>query len=367
MQDSSPRPASTKRSTGGATAKEAPKTLAQQGAAAQFPTPNPGPDPAPVAPHATTSTGREQRSGLASVATEPMVALTVRGWMRLARARYLLLTVAPVLVAAAWLWSQGRHITFGLLTLTVLSAALAQTGAQLLAVGMNGARNQRTAQTIVPSMLTRVAVVVLAVSACLGLPLVAAGGTPVLLVGGAALLVAVGYAATPFIYRRLPLGEVVVGLVSGPGLVALIILAQRQPVTPFVLALGAGLGLFAAAVVEAANLRTLAAGARAERYSLARLLGLRGGRLLYLATVAAAYLVVLIAALWRGAPHGALAVLFSLPVAVLPLTGALRGHAAALVPVVTGTLRAYVYFAFWVIIGLLLGAIYLHLLRIAGS
>jgi len=55
-------------------------------------------------------------------------------------------------------------------------------------------------------------------------------------------------------------------------------------------------------------------------------------------------------------------------VAILPLTGVLRARAAAtLAPVVRGTLRAYLLFAFWLIIGLLLGALYLILLKLAGA
>jgi hypothetical protein len=55
-------------------------------------------------------------------------------------------------------------------------------------------------------------------------------------------------------------------------------------------------------------------------------------------------------------------------VAILPFTGALRAsNAATLRPVVRQMLRAYVAFAFWLAIGLLLGWLYLRLLKVIGA
>lgn len=315
---------------------------------------------------------------------------TSASWLHAARAPYLVLSLAPVLVTAALLWARHAPLSPGLLVLTALAAVLAQAGAHLLDTSLDTVRAQHraaggggalsTAQRrdppftmgMDPLVLLRIAVALLLVGACLGVPLALAGGVPVLLLGAAGLLVAFLYSATDYALKRLPLGELAVGLAFGPGLVTLTTLAQGQPVTPFALALGVGLGLVAAALVEAANLRAMAPGAHAEsgeeRRTLMRLLGpVRGGEL-YFATVAAAYVVIMIAAIWHGAPHGALAVLFSLPVAILPMTGALRARAAAtLTLVVRGTLRTYLYFAFWLTIGLLLGALYLHLLKLAGA
>jgi 1,4-dihydroxy-2-naphthoate octaprenyltransferase len=367
MQDGSPRPAS----------KETPTTrAARPGAKVAARIPEPRGTPAPNMPDMPETLDELDdldapgvgRADAPATDSAPTTDQPLRAWRRLAGAPYLILSVAPVLVAAAWMWSRGARLAFGPLILTAAGAALVQAGAHLLDASVEAERGKRTAQGIAPGIVLRAAIVLLVLGAMLGVPLVAAGGTSVLLLGGAALLAAVGYSTTPYALKRLPLGDLVVALACGPGVVALTVLAQRQPVTPFALALGVGLGLCAAALVEAANLRALVAGVGKDGHMLARLLGLRGGRLLYLATLAAAYLVVLVAAAWQGAPHGALAVLFSLPVAILPLTGVLRARAAAtLTPVVTSTLRAYVYFAFWLIIGLLLGALYLHLLRLTGS
>jgi hypothetical protein len=57
-----------------------------------------------------------------------------------------------------------------------------------------------------------------------------------------------------------------------------------------------------------------------------------------------------------------------LPVSVLPLTGALRAQGAtALTSVIPATLRAYIYFAFWLLLGLMLGSLYLRLLSVLGA
>jgi 1,4-dihydroxy-2-naphthoate octaprenyltransferase len=139
-------------------------------------------------------------------------------------------------------------------------------------------------------------------------------------------------------------------------------------VTPFGWALSAGLGLFALAVLESANIRAISPEERDGRLTLVRLLGQRHSRIFYACCLAGAYGVVVVAAALDGAPHGALAVLFSLPVAVVPLTGVLRAHnAETLAPAVRGMHRAYAAFAFWLIIGLLLGGLYLHLLSLLGA
>lgn len=313
----------------------------------------------------------------------------VLAWARIAHAPYLVLSVAPVVVVAALLWAQDVAISLGLLILTACAAALIQAGAHTLDAYLDYVRAQRLIATapnesvaqhaslhiarllqagIYPLDALRAAAVLLVLGACLGIPLALAGGVPVLLLGAGGVLVAFLYSATSYALKRLPLGELAVALALGPGMVAVTALAQGQPITPFILALGAGLGLFAGALVMAANLRALTPEMRDGRRTLVRLVGRARGRRLYLATLVAAYAVVVVAALWQGAPHGALAVLFSLPVAILPLTGALRARVAAtLTPVVRGTLRAYAYFAFWLTIGLLLGGLYLHLLRLAGA
>ena len=310
-------------------------------------------------------------------------------WLRVARAPLLMCSVAPVLVTGALLWAQGAPVSPSILGLTLLAVAFAQAGAQVLDVYLEHIRglsvmnvdpNSSVARMpnrppgilvregIYPLDALRVAVALLVAGAGLGVPLALAGGVPVLLLGSAGLAVAFLYSATSFALKRLPLGEPVVFLALGPGIVALTALAQRRPVTPLALALGAALGLFAMALVEAANLRALAPEVRSGRKTLVRLLGRGGGRRLFVGCLLGAYALALVAALPPRAPHGALAVLFSLPIAVLPLTGGLRARSAPTLDlVVAGAVRAYGFFAFWLVVGLLLGGLFLRLMSLLGA
>jgi 1,4-dihydroxy-2-naphthoate octaprenyltransferase len=187
------------------------------------------------------------------------------------------------------------------------------------------------------------------------------------LLGLAGLAIAFLYSATNVGLKRQPLGELAVLLALGPCLFTLAVLSQHAALTGFGVALGIALGLFALAALEAANLRALTPEERDGRMTVIRLLGERGGRLLFVACLAAAYLLVLIAGAADGAPHGVYAVLFSLPVLVVPATGIWRArNADTLTPAVRGMLRAYFFFAFWLVLGLLIGALYLRLLGVLG-
>ena len=120
--------------------------------------------------------------------------------------------------------------------------------------------------------------------------------------------------------------------------------------------------------MEAVDLRALAPEARDGRLTLVRVLGPRGGRRLFAACLLGAYALLVAAAVPRDAPHGALAALFSLPAASVPLTGGLRARTAATLDlVIASTLRAYGLFVLWLIAGLVLGALYLRLLRLTGG
>lgn len=310
-------------------------------------------------------------------------------WLPLCRPATLVCVEAPLLVTVCWLWARGTTFAWFTLVVTALAVALVLVGTHVLKAYLDYAHDQRRLATpgnvaaarshpllttslrdagIYPLDALRVAAVLLALGAVLGALLGVGGGTPVFVLGASGLLVALLYAASAYAPALVALGEIAVCLTLGPGIVAFTLLAQREPVTSFALWVGLALGLFAAALLESAHLLAITPEQSDHRLTLVRGLGRWPGRLLFVVTLVAAYLAVIVPALLRGAPHGALAVLFSLPVAILPFTGALRAsNAATLRPVVRQMLRAYVAFAFWLAIGLLLGWLYLRLLKVIGA
>lgn len=296
----------------------------------------------------------------------------------------LLCSVGPAVVAVALLWSQGATISLALVALTLLAVALVHLGANVLDAYLEHVRGQNPSRStarasvrlvspllaagIYPLDALRLAALLLAVGAGLGVPLALTGGWPALLLGMGGLIAAVLYSATSYALKRHPIGEAAIFLALGPAVFALAVLAQRQPMTPLRWLVGAGLGLFATAVVAASNLRALSPEIRDGRATLVRLLGRQRARYLFAGTLLGAYALIVLAALPSGAPHGALAVLLSLPVAVVPLTGGLRArNASTLSLVIRGTLQAYAFFLGWLVLGLLLGGIFLRLAALLNA
>lgn len=317
------------------------------------------------------------------------VARQAARWARVLRPPLLVCALAPVLVTAAQIWARGEPLALATLLLTAAAVALVLAGAGLLDAYLEHVRIEHlyeldpassTARAashplsdlvgsgIPPVEALRAAVALLLVGGALGLPLaLLGGGWPLLVLGLAGLAVAFFYSATSFALKRLPLGELAVLLALGPGLVAFTTFAQRAAMTPERWLLGVALGFFAAAIAEAGNLRALAPEIRDGRATLARLLGRGRARLLVAGCLAGAYIMLLAVALAPSGPHGALAALLAAPVAAVPLTGALRARGApAMEMVVTQTLRAYAFFAAWLVLGLLLGGLYLHVISAIG-
>lgn len=305
-------------------------------------------------------------------------------WAAVFRLPALLCSVGPGVVAAALLWSQGARLDFGVLALTLLAIALVHLGANGLDAYLEHVRSQRPASSTVgaaplsmspvlaagiyPLDVLRVAVLLFVVGGGLGIPLALAGGWPVALLGIGGLTAAALYSATSYALKRHPAGEAAVFLALGPGVFALTVLVQHQPMTPLRWLVGAGLGLFAMALLAASNLRALSPEIRDGRATLVRLLGKRQAPYFFVGALLGAYALMVVAAIPRGAPHAALAVLLSLPVAAVPLTGGLRSrNAATLALVVRGTLQAYAYFLGWLVLGLLLGGIFLRLTALLNA
>jgi 1,4-dihydroxy-2-naphthoate octaprenyltransferase len=309
-------------------------------------------------------------------------------WMHIARAPVLLCSLAPVAISATLLWTRGVRISVPLLASTLGAAVLVQAGANVLDAYLDHLRTQHMVRIdpssstvrrfsrslsalleadIYPRDAFRVAALLFGCGALCGIPLLIAGGWPVVILGAVGALVAVLYSSTSFALKRLPLGELVVFLGLGPGLIALTLFVQHQTASAQEVSIGIGLGLFALALVEAANLRAVSPEIRDGRLTVVRLLGPWRGRLFYAVCLIGAYLVVVGVALLPNMAHSAVLVLCSLPMTVVPLTGALRAKgAAALSRVVQYTVRAYAYFAFWLIVGLVVGTLALKVLAHFG-
>ncbi|HEX9057291.1 MAG TPA: prenyltransferase [Ktedonobacterales bacterium] len=329
------------------------------------------------------------RVSLRASADQPSSLSQIKAWARVGRLPTLACAVGPALVTGAWLWAQGLSVRPATLLVTAVAMGLTLGGANVMDAYLDHVRAEarmraKPATTpdqkaphswsalldagIYPLDALRIAIALFVAGAALGLSLAVYAGWPGLLLGGAGMLTAFLYSATNYALKRQPLGEVAVLLGLGPGIVAFTLLVQGRPLTQPALLLGLGLGFLATALLEAANLRAISPEIRDGRRTSIRLLGLRHGRWVFAACFISAYALAISALLSNDAPHGGLALLLSLPVAVLPLSGGLRArNAATLRLVVGGTQRTYAIFTLWLVIGLLMSGYFIRLMPLLGQ
>lgn len=294
-------------------------------------------------------------------------------WMRLVRPAALLLVVVPALTALALLWLRGVRIMAVPALAGIFSLTLVQAGASLLDVYLEYARRARlpvsdrhdqlTARSLLasshmqPLNVLRMSIALLAIGALVGIPLVVSGGLPVVLLGVVGLVIAFLFSATAFALKRFSLADLLIGLALGPGIVAGMMLAQRHAPMPRDLLLAGALGLLAMLPAEGAHLRDAQQDKLLGRRTLVTMLGDGVGRALYILCLVAALALLALAALPRGAPHGALLGFFALPAFSIPLSGVLRAKPGrAREQIVPQEVRAYAIFSFWLLLGLAINA-----------
>lgn len=298
-------------------------------------------------------------------------------WIRLMRPASLLLVLTPALTALALLWLRGARILPLPAVAGVVSLVLLQAGASLLDVYLEYARrvylpepdrrDQLTARALLarsrvhPMNVLRMSILLMAVGALAGIPLVTSGGWPVALLGIVGIAIAFLFSATSFALKRYSLSDIIIGLALGPGIVTGMMLAQRHTPTGRDLLFAGVLGFLAMLPAEGAHLRDAGQDTLLGRRTLVTMLGDGVGRAIYIFCLVAGLALLTAAALPKGAPHGALLAYFALPAFSVPVSGALLagpGHARQ--QVVLQELRAYAIFAFWLLLGLAINAVLLR-------
>ena len=162
-------------------------------------------------------------------------------------------------------------------------------------------------------------VVAFGVAAAAGLYLATVAGPIVLALGAASLLAALGYTSGPAPYGYRGLGEVFVfvffGLVATVG--TRFVFDESAPGRAWIC--GVVMGLLAAAILIANNVRDIETDRDAGKRTLAVIIGRRASRWLYAATVVGAFLVIAVATPLGGLPAGALLAVAAAPLAATPI------------------------------------------------
>jgi 1,4-dihydroxy-2-naphthoate octaprenyltransferase len=281
------------------------------------------------------------------------------------------LSVAPVVLGAvtAWLETLGDHVAFHpfrLLFLIVVVLAV-HGGANLLNEsydvlrGTDGPQALGSSKIIQRGLLPaigvrRAAFVLFGLGALVLLMLtLTTHAWGVLVLGGAVLILAYFYSATRYALAYFPFSEVIIGFVMGPAAVLSSVQLQGAALSSLSITFSLALGVLAAALILANNLRDLETDRAANKRTLVTYLGAQMGRALYLALVLLPYLLIALVAFPPGSPHAALLVLLTIPGLFVVITGALRAETPAASNLVVGqTLRLHLRFSIALLLGLLL-------------
>jgi hypothetical protein len=307
-------------------------------------------------------------------------------WARAVRVGTSIWAIGPVAVAGALAWAGSGHTpkidrlaALAIGALAVLwGVNLLRGAARDLSAGVVAGTTLRTSDTARAGLglLFFGLLVGIASAHWLG-----GGGVALGIIG---LALAVGYGLLPSIAAAIPAEELVPAALAGPLLTVLVLMAQpvihqttipghgkvpAQVITSTTnalsgsgVAVGCGLGLLLLVWLLASR---LAAEPSTGGYSTISITGKGGMRAAMLASLALAYVSVILAGVRHGAPHATAAVLLSLPAAVGPLTGIVVASGRGAMGVLAAqALRLAWWFCGCLVGGLMLAVVYSHVLMI---
>ena len=288
----------------------------------------------------------------------------MNAWVLAARPATLPAGVAAVVVGSALAGADGVF-AWGLFLVTMFAAIAIQIGVNFandLADAQKGADTETrigptravAAGLLTPGQMKRGIVVMFGLAAFAGLSLIWAAGWVILAIGVVSIIAALGYTNGPVPYGYYGLGEVFVfvffGLVATVG--TRYVYDRTAPGDAWWSAVA--MGLLAAAILVANNVRDIDTDRTAGKRTLAVILGRTAARWLYAAMVAGAYATVAGAVATRVLPAWVLLTFISLPLAVTPMRTIFTETAGPpLIAVLKATARLQLVFAALLAVGVL--------------
>jgi 1,4-dihydroxy-2-naphthoate polyprenyltransferase len=281
---------------------------------------------------------------------------TVRGtggvgpWLLAARPATIWASVTPVVVASALAAADDAFrvdIFFAVLAVAVL-LQVAVNFANDLEDAVRGVDTEHrtgppraVASGLIAPRWMRIGIgFVIAAAAMCGLYVALVTGPEMLLIGLAAVLAALGYSGGPRPYASLGLGELAVFAFFGPVVTVGSRYAFDRSAPRDAWVASVVMGLLAAAILVANNLRDIPTDEAAGKRTLAVRIGDAATRRLYVVLVALAFAVLLLGASARWLPPWSLLGLIAVPFAVTVARPVTSGATAAgLVPALVGTSR----------------------------
>jgi 1,4-dihydroxy-2-naphthoate octaprenyltransferase len=286
----------------------------------------------------------------------------LRPWLLAARLPTLWASAAPVAVGAGLAWGEGVFRLDALLV-SLAAALLIQIGANYANDASDARRGADGPARIGPTRAVAAGLIdaramwagvlgVFALASAGGVYLAVISGWPVLALGAAGLVAAVTYTGGPRPYGYRGLGEVAVflffGLAATVG--ARYVHDAAAPAAAWLLAVP--MGLTVTAILVANNIRDVDTDRAAGKRTLAVLLGRGGGRGLYTALLAGAFLALALEGALGAVPRLCLLGLIAAPAAV-PVTIAMWREAEGppLIRALRATARLHALFGVLIALG----------------
>ena len=287
-----------------------------------------------------------------------------QSWRMAARPKTLPAAVGPVLVGAALAYADGRF--------AFLPAFGALLGALLIQIGSNfandysdffkgadtherlGPTRATAAGLLTPGEMRGGMIVVFGLAALIGLYLIYAGGWPILALGAASILAALAYTGGPFPFGYYGLGDLFCFIFFGLGAVGGTYFVQTRTLTTDVWLAAVPVGTLITAILVVNNLRDIETDRKANKHTMAVILGRSGARAEYLLLVVIAYLIPLWLWLGRGHPFWVMLPWLSLLLAVPLVRSVFTLEGRPLNPVLAGTARLSLVFSLLLALGFVL-------------
>jgi 1,4-dihydroxy-2-naphthoate octaprenyltransferase len=282
-------------------------------------------------------------------------------WVAGARPRTLPASVIPVAVGTAVAVATGNAIWWRAAAALVVSVAI-QVGTNYANDYSDGKRGTDAVRVgpvrlvasglASPKAVKAAAFLSFALAAAVGLVLASVAGWWLIGVGGACLAAGWLYTGGPRPYGYIGLGEVFVFVFFGLVATAGTAYVQVGRITGLAVLASVPVGLLAVALLVVNNLRDIPGDTTAAKFTLAVRMGAPATRILYVATLAGAFVCVPLIALVR--PF-ALAALLAVPLAVPPARRVLAKEVGrGLVEVLIATGRLQLAFGFLAAVGIAL-------------
>ena len=275
-----------------------------------------------------------------------------KAWLLAARPKTLPAAAAPVVVASALAYLDGRFDFFPALA-ALLGALLLQVGSNVANDLYDFMRGSDAGERLGPMRVTQAGLIPVA-QVRRGMYLVFHAGWVVVAIGVAAIFAAVAYTGGPFPYGYHGLGDVFVFIFFGLAATVGTYYVQSHTTSALAWWLAIVMGLLIVGILVVNNIRDIESDRQANKRTLAVIFGLKFVQGEYVACIVGAYLIPVLIWFLGLMPVTGFLVLLSIPMAARLIQTIYTEQGRALNKTLAGTGRLTLIYAVLFLVGILL-------------